>query len=423
MKEIVKKFGGSSVENLSELRKIISCKDVVVVSALGKGSGDSYKVTDLLDMVYQGLKNGRDITSYWEAVKRRFVDFDCVAKSNLDLNEYFKEIENNFSPNISRDYLLSRGEYLTATILAKAFGMKLVDPSLIIKLKNGQPDLSISVPLIRKMIVANTIVPGFYGAENGRIKTLDRNGSDITGAVLAHALKSKEYQKYTNVDGVKMTLPEFGLPVRRIDNISYKNMQAFAENGANILHPEAIKICRQSKTPIKIKSIYNKDDFVTNIGKENDCKFIKAMGTKKQVLRISTDKDLNKVDMAELISFFENCGMKYQTNNKNNLYFIMEQEKTDEFFKQLEKTVAKQFGVGIKTLPMSEVVLIVGNRADANYVLYMMQKYANANRFDTDCMKVGNNVVVALPQYDLKNFYSGVFNHIASQPVNEKDRY
>ena len=51
MNEIVKKFGGTSVNNIQILKDIIRCNDVIVVSAPGKRSVYDEKVTDLLDHI------------------------------------------------------------------------------------------------------------------------------------------------------------------------------------------------------------------------------------------------------------------------------------------------------------------------------------------------------------------------------------
>ena len=52
------------------------------------------------------------------------------------------------------------------------------------------------------------ILPGFYGADRlGRVHTLPRNGSDITGAVAAAALGAEIYENWTDVPGLMTADP------------------------------------------------------------------------------------------------------------------------------------------------------------------------------------------------------------------------
>ena len=92
MNEIVKKFGGTSVNNIQILKDIIRCNDVIVVSAPGKRSVYDEKVTDLLDHIYQGLHAQKYINTYWDIVKDRFRDLVVASKVDINLTPYFEEI-------------------------------------------------------------------------------------------------------------------------------------------------------------------------------------------------------------------------------------------------------------------------------------------------------------------------------------------
>src|SRR5690606_27424094 len=46
-----------------------------------------------------------------------------------------------------------------------------------------------------------TVFPGFFGyTESGMLRTFDRGGSDITGSILAAAVKAELYENFTDVD-------------------------------------------------------------------------------------------------------------------------------------------------------------------------------------------------------------------------------
>lgn len=46
----------------------------------------------------------------------------------------------------------------------------------------------------------NAVIPGFYGAlPDGTVKTFSRGGSDITGSIVAKAVKADVYENWTDV--------------------------------------------------------------------------------------------------------------------------------------------------------------------------------------------------------------------------------
>ena len=48
--------------------------------------------------------------------------------------------------------------------------------------------------------VERAVIPGFYGAmEDGRVKTFSRGGSDITGSIVAKAVRADLYENWTDV--------------------------------------------------------------------------------------------------------------------------------------------------------------------------------------------------------------------------------
>ena len=52
------------------------------------------------------------------------------------------------------------------------------------------------------------VIPGFYGLmPDGKLRTLTRGGSDITGALAAAALDADVYENWTDVSGILKGLP------------------------------------------------------------------------------------------------------------------------------------------------------------------------------------------------------------------------
>ena len=131
------------------------------------------------------------------------------------------------------DVLVSTGEQVTIALLSMALiemGYKtksytgtqvriLTDDS-----HNKARILQIDESRIRADLDAGyiVVVAGFQGVDEfGNITTLGRGGSDTTGVALAAALKAKECQIYTDVDGVYTTDPRVVPEARRLKTITF----------------------------------------------------------------------------------------------------------------------------------------------------------------------------------------------------------
>ena len=118
------KFGGTSMATRESVDRVIDIinadenRKYVVVSAPGKRHGNDVKVTDLLyETVSERMATGRCDSSFGK-IRERFLalreDFDV----DFDVGAELDEIEKNILDGASADYAASRGEYLSAKILA-----------------------------------------------------------------------------------------------------------------------------------------------------------------------------------------------------------------------------------------------------------------------------------------------------------------
>ncbi|MCD6420576.1 MAG: ACT domain-containing protein, partial [Synergistetes bacterium] len=117
--------------------------------------------------------------------------------------------------------------------------------------------------MVRKCIVSfwekgiTPVIGGFIGKDvNGNVTLLGRGGSDVTAFVIGEALKADEIVIVTDVEGVLSADPRrLSSKVSVLEDITAEEMQILAENGAKVLHPEAVKY----KPPhIKAKVIHYK---------------------------------------------------------------------------------------------------------------------------------------------------------------------
>ena len=101
------------------------------------------------------------------------------------------------------------------------------------------------------------VVAGFQGLDPARdITTLGRGGSDTTAVALAAWLKAEKCQIFTDVDGVYDRDPRLYPDAIRFGRISYEQMMALIENGAQVLHDRSVELARKYAIPVEVLSAF-----------------------------------------------------------------------------------------------------------------------------------------------------------------------
>lgn len=102
------------------------------------------------------------------------------------------------------------------------------------------------------------IIAGFQGIdENYNITTLGRDGSDTTAIAIAASLEQKECYIYTDTDGIYTKDPHKHVDAKKINYISYDDMENLANQGAKVLHNRCIRIAKKYGIKIIVKSTFN----------------------------------------------------------------------------------------------------------------------------------------------------------------------
>ena len=103
------------------------------------------------------------------------------------------------------------------------------------------------------------IVAGFQGVSPRKeITTLGRGGSDTTAVALAAALGA-DCEIYSDVDGVFTADPRVVPSPRRLDEISYEEMQELARAGAKVLNAQAVEFAREKGIAIHARATVGVD--------------------------------------------------------------------------------------------------------------------------------------------------------------------
>ena len=267
------KFGGTSMANAQSIMRvrdiILGDRDAeyVVVSAPGKREQKDTKVTDLLIRLH-GETNSRGRREVMDVIAARFREIESGLGLSLDLSSDLEEIFRRTEEGASYDYVVSRGEYLAAKVLAALIGYKFVDAADIIKFRGGTLDAEETQRLASEALdkAGRAVVPGFYGSdENGRIKAFSRGGSDVSGAIVARAVHASVYENWTDVNGFMVVDPRIVKNPEIIRMVTYRELRELSYMGASVLHPEAVFPVNLAGIPINIRNTFAPEEKGTMI--------------------------------------------------------------------------------------------------------------------------------------------------------------
>jgi len=325
----VVKFGGSSLadaEHFVKVKDIITAeasRRFVVPSAPGKRFGGDTKVTDMLYECYNVSAKGEDISSIFAGIRQRYNEIISGLGLDLDLEDEYTHIEWAIGHHAGRDYAASRGEYLNGIILAAYLGYDFIDPAPYVHFAdNGIFDGETTNRLLSAELAKheNGVIPGFYGSmPNGTIRTFSRGGSDITGSIVARAVKADIYENWTDVNGFLMADPRIVENPRGIEIITYRELRELSYMGATVLHEDAIFPVRGAGIPVNIRNTNNPSDpgtmIVPSTDKYDTENVITGVAGKKGFSVLCIEKALMNAERGfgrKVLEAIENEGMSFE---------------------------------------------------------------------------------------------------------------
>ena len=239
-----------------------------------------------------------------------------IADQNIDYNieADLEDLKSKLNKNINEDYLVSRGEYLTAKLMANYLGYSFVDAKDIISFSyDGRIDYALTEYNVKIAFekYGTIVVPGFYGAyQNGQIKLLSRGGSDITGSILAKCVNATLYENWTDVSGILAADPRIIKDPKAIKEITYVELRELSYMGASVLHEETVFPVQSLNIPINLKNTNDPSHPGTLI--KNECsdtsQTITGIAGKKDFLAFNISKDHMSSEIGfvrKVLSIFE----------------------------------------------------------------------------------------------------------------------
>lgn len=247
------KFGGSSMANATQFAKVKqilttdSARRYVVVSAAGKDVDHPVKLTDLL----LRIAASDDQALFAQVIARLQPLRDALALT-FDLDAAVAEIQAEWNTNHDHDYLVSRGEFLTAHLMAEYLGWPMLDAKNVLLFDGDQFDAAASAQALAQA-PEHFVLPGFYGGDGcGNIHLMPRGGSDISGAWLANLLNVDLYENWTDVSGILMADPRIVHAPKAIEQLTYAELRELTFMGAAVFQADAVQPVRAKGIPTRI---------------------------------------------------------------------------------------------------------------------------------------------------------------------------
>ena len=327
MKKVVK-FGGSSLASAEQFQKVANIihsddnRRYVVPSAPGKRFSDDTKVTDMLYACYHLAEEDKDFKKELSAIAERYQEIIDGLSLTLSLKDEFKTIEKNFKEKAGENYAASRGEYLNGIIMAAYLGYEFVDAAEVIRFKdNGDFDAEVTNEILGQRLagIERAVIPGFYGSyADGKVKTFSRGGSDVTGSIVARAVKADVYENWTDVSGFLIADPRIIENPEAIETITYRELRELSYMGASVLHEDAIFPVRREGIPINIRNTNKPEDEGTWIV-ESTCQkskyVITGVAGKKGFCSVNIEKAMMNSEIGfgrKVLQAFEDYGISFE---------------------------------------------------------------------------------------------------------------
>ncbi len=264
------KFGGSSVAGSAQFKKVKDIvgrddrRQVVIISAAGKRDPEDHKLTDLLYLCHAHLTYGVSAREIIEEITRRFREIVGELRLSEAILDEIEDFGNRLGKDTHQEWLVSRGEYFTARLMAEYLGYAFVDAADCVFFDfDGTLDREKTYAAIGQAYkdFGRIVIPGFYGSlPGGRIHVMPRGGSDITGALAAAALDADVYENWTDVNGVLMADPRIVKDPAPIARMTYGELRELAFLGASVLQEDSVMPVREKGIPLNIRNTNMPDD-------------------------------------------------------------------------------------------------------------------------------------------------------------------
>ena len=305
----VMKFGGTSVGSAQRMKEVAGIvakegKNIIVLSAM---SGTTNTLLEISDYLHKRNPDGaneiinmlelkylREIEDLFESKEYKIQTLE-VIKSHFDhIRSFTKKVFTLFEEKV----IVAQGELLSSVMFTNYLKEQGLNAALLPALefmrinKNAEPDQNYLREHLNALLQQHQdadvyITQGFICLNAyGEIDNLQRGGSDYTASLIGAAVKAKEIQIWTDIDGMHNNDPRIVDNTSPISYLNFKKAAELAYFGAKILHPTCILPAKLEKIPVRLLNTMKPNAKGTTISNKSEKHKIKAVAAKDNITAI-----------------------------------------------------------------------------------------------------------------------------------------
>ncbi len=277
---------------------------VVVQKYGGSSVADVEKIRQVAERVAATRRSGQSVCVVVSAMGKTTDELLALAKK-VSAAPHRREL----------DMLLTAGERISMALLSMALNDLGVEAISFTGSQSGiitnESHASARIVEVRPTRVQEelgkgkvVIVAGFQGVSPRKeVTTLGRGGSDTTAVALAAAL-SADCEIYSDVDGVYTADPRVVERPRRLDRISYEEMQELAQAGAKVLNAQAVEFAREKGIAIHARATRGSAAETVVAGSAGGAERIAGVTSRKGVALLA----IPEAELQAALELLERCG-------------------------------------------------------------------------------------------------------------------
>jgi len=327
---LVLKFGGTSVgsaQNIKKVAQIVQSYNEPLIVVLSAVSGttnslveihnllaqhkkdEARNVIDSLELSYHSLLDALYASEYYQLKALTFIrkSFEQLRKFTADNEHEILAQGELISTHLFQFYL---AELQINAALESAFSFMSIDAQ-------GEPETKKIKTKLSKIVKETSqdiiITQGFICLNHDdQIDNLKRGGSDYSASIIGAAIKAKEIQIWTDIDGMHNNDPRYVDNTFSIDEISFDEAAELAYFGAKILHPQSVIPAKENNIPVLLKNTFAPDSKGTIIKNCEASDGVRAIAAKDGIIAMKIKSYRMLLAYGFLKKIFE-VFEKYQT--------------------------------------------------------------------------------------------------------------
>ncbi|MDX1571998.1 MAG: bifunctional aspartate kinase/homoserine dehydrogenase I [Xanthomonadales bacterium] len=292
---VVHKFGGTSLKDAERIERAARCvldwpdRRAVVVSAVG---GVTNRLLGALEVAASGADTHEIVSGLIRDHRRIAEELGVDAPERLgtderDLTDLLHAVRLVGSADaVIADLVAGYGERWSAALFAavmtrEGHPAKAIDAGEVIVAKDGDMGPIIAWEESRERLERTVgdwsdaiVVTGYVARHpDGRPRTLGRNGSDFSAAIVGKLLDAQAVRIWTDVPGIMSADPRLVPEARVLQTLSYDEALELAYFGAAVLHPQTLAPLIEARIPLWIGDASDPNEDGTRIGPESERRF------------------------------------------------------------------------------------------------------------------------------------------------------